>query len=179
MRPTTALDDNVFDFNAPSSRHHVRASAGRGRPSEPESRREASHPGVLGLGCVRDRIVPGASGSRGAEGSRLDRRHFGSASRARRWPAATAWRQADAAPIRRAARCGLTEAGRTVLKAMPYHVDTRSGAGAVGVIVQSAREALSKAAEFLEEGHREVIFRDLLGNVLDRGVVVTMAEIED
>jgi hypothetical protein len=49
-------------------------------------------------------------------------------------------------------------------------VYTRSGAGALGVIVETAREALAKAAEFLEEGHREVIFKDLLGNVLDRAV---------
>ena len=61
---------------------------------------------------------------------------------------------------------------------MPYHVYTRSGAGALGVIVETAREAIAKAAEFLEEGHGEVIFKDLLGNVLDRAVVVTMAEIE-
>jgi hypothetical protein len=62
---------------------------------------------------------------------------------------------------------------------MPYHVYTRSGVGAVGVIVETAREALAKASEFLEGGHREVIFKDLLGNVLDRAVVVTLAEIED
>jgi hypothetical protein len=62
---------------------------------------------------------------------------------------------------------------------MPYHVYTRSGVGAVGVIVETAREALAKAAEFLEEGHREVIFKDLLGKLLDRAVVVTMAEIEN
>jgi hypothetical protein len=43
----------------------------------------------------------------------------------------------------------------------------------------SPREALAKAAEFLDEGHSELIFKDLLGNVLDRAVVVTMAEIED
>jgi hypothetical protein len=62
---------------------------------------------------------------------------------------------------------------------MPYHVYTRSGAGALAVIVETAREALAKAAELLDEGHREVIFKDLLGNILDRAVVVTMAEIED
>jgi hypothetical protein len=45
---------------------------------------------------------------------------------------------------------------------MPYHIYTRNGVGAVGVIVETAREALAKAAEFLEEGHREVIFKDLL-----------------
>lgn len=62
---------------------------------------------------------------------------------------------------------------------MPYHVYTRSGAGALGVIVETAREALAKASEFLEEGHGEVIFKDLLGNILDRTVVVTFAESED
>jgi hypothetical protein len=62
---------------------------------------------------------------------------------------------------------------------MPYHVYTRSGGGAVGVIVETASEALAKAADFLEDGHREVIFKDLLGNVLDRTVVVTVAEIEN
>ena len=47
------------------------------------------------------------------------------------------------------------------------------------VIVETAKEALAKAAELLEEGHREVIFKDLLGNVLDRAVIVTMAGTED
>lgn len=49
---------------------------------------------------------------------------------------------------------------------MPYHVYTRSGAGALGVIVETARDALAKAAEFVEDGHPEVIFRDLLGSRL-------------
>jgi hypothetical protein len=62
---------------------------------------------------------------------------------------------------------------------MPYNVYTRSGVGAVGVIVETAREALAKAAEFFEDGHREVIFKDLLGNVLDRAVIISMAEIEE
>lgn len=62
---------------------------------------------------------------------------------------------------------------------MPYHVYTRSGTGAVGVIVETAREALTKAAAFLDDGQREVIFKDLLGNVLDRAVLVTMAGTED
>ena len=56
---------------------------------------------------------------------------------------------------------------------------TRSGAGAPGVIVEIAREALAKVAEFPEEGHRELIFKGLLGKVLGRAVIVTMAEIED
>jgi putative phosphoesterase len=40
-------------------------------------------------------------------------------------------------------------------------------------------EALAKASEFIEGGHRDVTFKDLLGNVLDRAVVVTLAKIED
>jgi hypothetical protein len=35
---------------------------------------------------------------------------------------------------------------------MAYHVYTRSGVGAAGVIVETAREALAKAADFLEDG---------------------------
>ena len=58
---------------------------------------------------------------------------------------------------------------------MPYHVYTRTGPGALGVIVETAREALAKAADYLDDGQREVIFKDLLGNVLDRAVVVAMA----
>jgi hypothetical protein len=33
---------------------------------------------------------------------------------------------------------------------MPYHVYTRSGSGAFGVIVDTARQALQKAAELAE-----------------------------
>jgi hypothetical protein len=60
---------------------------------------------------------------------------------------------------------------------MPYHVYTRSGAGAVGIIVETAREALAKAAEFLEDGH-DVIFKDLLGNVIEHAAVAILAERE-
>ena len=65
------------------------------------------------------------------------------------------------------------------MAAIPYHLYTRSGAGPVGFIVETAREAPAKAADFLDDGQREVIFKDLLGNVLDRAVVVTMAGTED
>ena len=34
------------------------------------------------------------------------------------------------------------------------------------VIVETAREALAQAADFLDDGQREVIFKDLLGNLL-------------
>jgi hypothetical protein len=60
---------------------------------------------------------------------------------------------------------------------MPYHVYTRTGAGALGVM--TASDALAKAAECLEDGHPEVIFRDLLGNILDRSALAALAESEE
>ena len=35
---------------------------------------------------------------------------------------------------------------------MAYHVYTRSGGGAFGIIVETAGEALAKAAQFIEDG---------------------------
>jgi hypothetical protein len=61
---------------------------------------------------------------------------------------------------------------------MPYHVYTRRGIGAVGIIVETAREALAKAAEFVEDGNPDVVIKDLLGNILDRPAVVAQAEAE-
>ena len=61
---------------------------------------------------------------------------------------------------------------------MPFHVYTRRGIGAVGIIVETAREALAKAAEFVEDGNPDVIIKDLIGNVLDRATVVAQAEAE-
>jgi hypothetical protein len=60
-----------------------------------------------------------------------------------------------------------------------YQRPASIAARALGVIVETAREALAKAAEFVEEGHNEVIFKDLLGNVLDHHGVVIMVEKED
>ena len=61
---------------------------------------------------------------------------------------------------------------------MPFHVYTRRGIGALGIIVETAREALAKAAEFVEDGNPDVIIKDLLGNVLDSATVVAQAEAE-
>jgi hypothetical protein len=61
---------------------------------------------------------------------------------------------------------------------VPFHVYTRRGIGAVGIIVETAREALAKAAEFVEDGNPDVIIKDLLGNVLDSATVVAQAEAE-
>jgi hypothetical protein len=41
---------------------------------------------------------------------------------------------------------------------MAYHIYTRSSGGAVGN-VGTAREALAKAAEFVEDGHADVIIK--------------------
>lgn len=59
---------------------------------------------------------------------------------------------------------------------MPYHVYTRSGGGAVGIIVETAKEALAKAAEFVEDGNSDVSIKDLLGNVLDQAAVAAQAD---
>jgi hypothetical protein len=61
---------------------------------------------------------------------------------------------------------------------VPFHVYTPRGIGAVGIIVETAREALAKAAELVEDGSPDVIIKDLLGNVLDRATVVALAEAE-
>jgi hypothetical protein len=62
---------------------------------------------------------------------------------------------------------------------MPYHVYTRSGPSAFGVIVETARDAVTKAAEFAEEGHPEVLIKDLLGHILSHAEVAALAEGED
>lgn len=61
---------------------------------------------------------------------------------------------------------------------MPYQVYTRRGIGAVGIIVETAKEALTKAAEFVEDGNPDVVIKDLLGNILDRAAVVAQAKTE-
>jgi len=62
---------------------------------------------------------------------------------------------------------------------MPYHVYTKNGAGAFGVIVETAREALAKAAQFAEDGYPGVVFKDLRGNIITYSAVNALAESED
>lgn len=62
---------------------------------------------------------------------------------------------------------------------MAYHVYARNGPGAFGIIVGSARQALEKAAQLAEEGHSDVVFKDLLGNILDRAAMVALAGQDD
>ena len=59
---------------------------------------------------------------------------------------------------------------------MAYHVYTKSGDGSFSVIVKTAREAIAKAAQFVEEGHPEVVIKDLAGNVLSHPAVSAIAD---
>jgi hypothetical protein len=59
---------------------------------------------------------------------------------------------------------------------MPYHVFSKSGAGSFSVIVETAREAIAKAAQFVQEGHPEVVIKDLAGNVLSHPAVTALAD---
>lgn len=61
---------------------------------------------------------------------------------------------------------------------MPFHVYARWGIGAVGIVVETASEALAKVAEFVVDGNSDVVIKDLLGNVLDRATVAAQAESE-
>ena len=73
MRPTTA-DDNVFDFDALLHPGTVfESSEGRGASFRPDDRREAGNPCVMGLGCVRDSILPVIALPRRTEDAGLDR----------------------------------------------------------------------------------------------------------
>lgn len=61
---------------------------------------------------------------------------------------------------------------------MPYHVYAHSGSGAIGIIVETAGEALAKMAELFEDGHSNVVFKDMLGNVVDHASLVALADSE-
>ena len=58
---------------------------------------------------------------------------------------------------------------------MPYHLCAKTGDGSFSVIVETAREAIAKAAQLVEEGHGEVVLKDLEGNVLSYPSVAVLA----
>ncbi|MBR1121429.1 hypothetical protein JQ628_07865 [Bradyrhizobium lablabi] len=62
---------------------------------------------------------------------------------------------------------------------MPYNIHAQSGLGAFGVIVETAREALATAAQLAEEGHPDVLIKDLFGNTLTLGALTALADAED
>ena len=49
---------------------------------------------------------------------------------------------------------------------MPYHVYTKT----------APARSLAKTAQFAEDGHPEVVFKDLLGNILTYSAVNALAE---
>jgi len=70
MRPTTA-NTNVFHFNALLHPDNgVRSSRSNGD-------REASHPRFMGVGCIRDSVLPVDALSCGTAKARVDRRNPG------------------------------------------------------------------------------------------------------
>jgi hypothetical protein len=62
---------------------------------------------------------------------------------------------------------------------MQYHVYTRRQPGAFGLVVQTARQALAKAGELTEYGHGDVLFKDILGNILDHAAMMALANEEE
>ncbi|MBR1164542.1 hypothetical protein [Bradyrhizobium elkanii] len=58
-----------------------------------------------------------------------------------------------------------------------YQVYSKSGNGAIRVVVSSAKEALAKANELAESGN-EILIRDLAGRVLDMATIVELAACE-
>ena len=62
---------------------------------------------------------------------------------------------------------------------MPYQVYTRTGPGAFGVIVETAREALGKATQLADEGHPQVLIKDLLGNIITLAALTALVADED
>ena len=104
MRPTTAHDDNIFDLNSllhPGTMfEHPRDVVSDPALSLAEKR------AILASWASDASAIascPVAAGARGTEGPRHDRRHPGSALRARWRSTPSAGRQADAAAIGRAA----------------------------------------------------------------------------
>ena len=89
---------------------------------------------------------------------------------------ATTWNDRDRRSCGAYPRRPATAKGGRLI--VPYHVYTKNGAGAFGVIVETAREAIAKAAQFADDGHPEVVFKDLLGNILSHSAVNALAESE-
>ena len=108
MRPTTAINDNVFDFQAllhPGTvfehpKDVVDASG-------PDAGREASDPGFLGLRCIGDRVLSGATRSGRTEGAGQHRRHPGSPVRPGRRASPSAGREGLQTAVHRARHRGL------------------------------------------------------------------------
>ena len=92
MRPTTAINDNVFDFQALLHPGTVFEHP-KDVVSHPDlTLAEAGDPCLLGLRRFGDRFMPRAAGAERTEGARQHRRHSRSALRTGRRPAQSAGR---------------------------------------------------------------------------------------
>jgi hypothetical protein len=59
---------------------------------------------------------------------------------------------------------------------MPYQVRAKAGGSVFAVMVETAKEALSKVDELLERGHTDISVRDWAGNIIDPGVLEAEAD---
>ena len=50
---------------------------------------------------------------------------------------------------------------------MPYWIHAKVKDSSFSVVVETAKDALSKLAELADSGHAEVVAKDLLGMVID------------
>ncbi|MHC6156743.1 hypothetical protein ACVSQB_33830 [Bradyrhizobium elkanii] len=55
-----------------------------------------------------------------------------------------------------------------------YQVYSKSGDGAIRIVVSSAKQALAKANELAEAGN-EILIKDLAGRVIDTATIVELA----
>jgi hypothetical protein len=157
MRPTTAHDDNIFDLNyllhPGTAFEHPRDVVSN--PSLSLAQKRA----ILASWASDASAIASCPSLRAPEGLKapvaIDEILEALCARSMR----------DRGIRLAASRCGSDRSNaprpelgvlQTVPNTMPFHVYTRSsGGGAVSIIVETAREALAKAAEILEDGHRK------------------------
>jgi hypothetical protein len=117
MPPTTANDDNIFDFKP-----RLRLRASHGCRCGPHLRK-ACHPRFVGIGRVGDRVVSGVAGAQRPESASHYRRNTRRALHAGRRPTQSAGRQADAATLDRTTRSGVGGSHGKSQSAVPGHRD--------------------------------------------------------
>ncbi len=59
---------------------------------------------------------------------------------------------------------------------MSYKVQTRSGTSAFSIIVETASEAIEKMVTLRDEGHTNVIIKDMAGKIVDLDMLKSTAD---